>query len=244
MTTVTRFPTADTAISGTWTTPTNVQADDGSVASITRGTTKNSQDDRGQGNYGFDASIPAGAVINSVQINVEHRVQATGNICFLENFASISGTPGATNSDSTEPTTLTVVNYSSYARPGGGSWTRNDLLDGTFTTTIRARNGNNATSNTWEWDYISVTVDYSEAFRSNELPQLERPRQRQQVDPVSASFFLLSAVEEAAPFMVGSFEYLDRNSQQQLDQVLNLPLLIPPPEEPPAPRRMMGQVLT
>jgi hypothetical protein len=161
VTVITRYPTSDTAVSGTWVTPTNVQADDGAVASITRGTTKNSEDDRRQGAYGFDSAIPTGATINSVQIEVEHRVAATDNICFLENFASISGVNGAVNSDSLEPTTLTARTYSSYARPGGGSWTRADLLDAVFTTTIRARNGNNNTSNTWEWDYIRVTVDYT-----------------------------------------------------------------------------------
>jgi hypothetical protein len=159
--TVTRYPSADTAVSGSWTNPTGVQADGGTVASITRGTTKNSQDDRRQGNFGFDGVIPSGSTINSVQIEVEHRVANTGNVCFLENYASISGVDGAVNSDSLEPTTLTARTYSAYARPGGGSWTRADLLDGTFTTTIRARNGNNATSNTWEWDYIRVTVDYT-----------------------------------------------------------------------------------
>src|SRR3990167_4952888 len=163
MTLVTRYPTTDTAVSGTWSNPTNVQADDGSVAAITRGTTKNSQDDRQQGGYGFDAAIPAGATINSVAIEVEHRVQTTGNVCFLENLASLTDFTdgGQVNSDAMEPTTLTARSYATYPRPGGGSWTRDDLLDGTFKTRIRARNGNNDTENTWEWDYIRVVVDYT-----------------------------------------------------------------------------------
>jgi len=161
MTLVTQYPTTDTAVSGTWVDPTNVQADDGAVAAITRGTTKNSQDDREQAGYDFDSVIPAGATINSVAIEVEHRVQGTGNVCFLENLAYVGGVAGAVNSDNLEPTTLTARVYAAYARPGGGSWTRDDLLDANFKTRVRGRNGNNATSNTWEWDYIRVVVDYS-----------------------------------------------------------------------------------
>ena len=159
----TQYPTTDTPVSGTWADPTNVQADDGALAAITRGTVKNSQDDREQAGYDFDTAIPVGATINSVAIEVEHRVQGTGNICFLENFASVGASDGAVNSDALEPTTLTARQYAAYARPGGGGWTRDDLLDANFKTTIRARNGNNATENTWEWDYIRVVVDYTEA---------------------------------------------------------------------------------
>src|SRR3990167_9905175 len=102
MATVTRYPTSDTAVSGSWSSPTNVQGDDGAVAAITRGTTKNTQDDRRQGAYGFDGAIPVDATITSVAIEVVHRVQSTANLCFLENFASISGVAGAVNSDNTE----------------------------------------------------------------------------------------------------------------------------------------------
>jgi hypothetical protein len=159
--TVTEYPGLDTAVSGTWTTPTNVQADDGATASVTIAV-KNTTVDREQGNYGFDTSIPAGATITSVQIEVEHRVTVTGGIAFLENLGRIGTTDGAVNSDSLEPTVLTARTYASYARPGGGSWTRADLLDGTFKTRIRARSGNNATSVTYHWDYIRVTVVYTE----------------------------------------------------------------------------------
>jgi len=161
MATVTRYPSSNSAVSGSWTNPTNAYADDGSVVSCAHGGTNNSSSDRQFGTFGFDAQIPGGSTINSVQIEVEHRVSATSNIAFLENWASISSTAGATNSDSAEPTTLTARTYSSYARPGGGSWTRADLLDGTFTVTLRARNGNSNSAITYEWDYVRVTVDYT-----------------------------------------------------------------------------------
>jgi hypothetical protein len=171
--TVTQYPTSDTAVSGTWTSPTNVQASDSAVASVTIAA-KNTTVDRQQGNFGFDAQIPVGSTINSVQIEVRHRVSSTSGIAFLENLAQISGTAGAVNSESGEPTTLTPATYSAYARPGGGSWTRADLLDGTFTTRIRARSGNNATSVTYEWDYLRVTVDYTPGDRGRRFRQLAR----------------------------------------------------------------------
>lgn len=159
---VTRYPSSDTAVSGTWTNPTNVQADDNAVAATTiaaKGTTH----ERQQGNYGFDSEIPAGSTINSVALEVEHRVSTASGIAFLENLAYISSTAGAVNSNDAEPTTLTAQSFTNYARPGGGSWARADLLNGTFSTGIRARSGNSATSVTYEWDYIRVVVDYTES---------------------------------------------------------------------------------
>jgi hypothetical protein len=178
VTVVTRYPTSSNPLSGTWADQANAFAANGSVVAITRGTTKNSQDDCEYAGFDFDSVIPAGATINSVAVEVRHRVQSTANLCFLENFASVGGTAGAVNSDSAEPVTLTEVQYAAYARPGGGAWTRDDLLDANFKTTLRARNGNNATSNTWEWDYIRVVVDYTEAS----APQTITP------SPVTAAF--------------------------------------------------------
>lgn len=157
---ITRYPTTDIAVSGTWTTPTNVQVDDGATASVTLAA-KNASADREQGNYGFDSVIPVGAEIDSIQIEVEHRVTTTGGVAHLENLAYIGATAGAVNNNSSEPTVLTAETFLNYARPGGGSWTRTDLLNGTFKTRIRARSGNNATSVAYHWDYIRVTVNYT-----------------------------------------------------------------------------------
>jgi len=196
---VTRYPSTDTAVSGTWTNPTNVQADDGAVASVTIGA-KNTTNDREQGGFGFDAAIPAGSTINSVQIEVEHRVTTTGGVANLENLARIGTTDGAINSDTLEPTTLTARTYPNYARPGGGSWTRADLLDGTFKTRTRARSGNNATSVTYEWDYIRVTVDYSAPVTQN----LDHPLKKFAVD-LGATFgvFLDVASGNLTDFIAG-----------------------------------------
>ena len=93
MPTVTQYPTTDAAVSGAWTLPANVQADDGAVASLAL-SSKNNTFDREQGGYGFDGQIPIGATIDSVTIEVEHRVTSTSNIAFLENYGRVSGVNG------------------------------------------------------------------------------------------------------------------------------------------------------
>ena len=160
MAVVTQYPTTDTAVSGVWVNPTNVQADDGAVA-VTTIAAKSTTVNRQQGGYGFDSAIPSGSKIDQVDIEVEHRVSTNGGIAFLANAAGISGTLGAVNEDALEPTVLTARAYTSYARPGGGAWTRADLLDAVFGTIIRARSGNSATSVDYEWDYIRVKVTYT-----------------------------------------------------------------------------------
>lgn len=187
---VSRYPTTDTAVSGTWSNPTAVQAADGTVASTTLSTPSTTADRR-QGGYGFDNVIPLGAVINAVDLVVRHRVSTTGGVATLDSFVAVSGTNGTANSDSSEPTAFTIQTYSAVTRPGGGQWTRADLLDGTFTTLLRARTGpdfvdervteaddtritetsdiriteesvEGTVSVTFEWDYVQVVVDYTD----------------------------------------------------------------------------------
>ncbi len=187
---VSRYPTTDTAVSGTWSNPTAVQVADGTVAHTTLTGVLLSAERR-QGGYGFDSVIPAGAIINSVGLEVRHRVSTTEGSAFLDAMVAVSGTSGAASVDSSEPTVLTTQNYTALSRPGGGSWTRSDLLNSAFTTVLRARTGagtldfrstesddtriteesdfrvteesvTNVTAVTFEWDYVFVFVDYTD----------------------------------------------------------------------------------
>ncbi len=159
MTTATEF--AGGASGAGWTTPANANADDGAYATYTIAAKNTTGVDNVLTSFGFDSSIPAGSTINSVSLEVQHKVSTTGGIAFLESALAIGATTGTYNSDGTEPIVDTIATYSSMARPGGGSWTRADLLDGTFTVKLRARSGNSATSVTYSWDYAKVIVDYT-----------------------------------------------------------------------------------
>ena len=152
---------AGAAAGTSWTTPENANADDAAYASYTIAAKNTTGNENTLSNFGFDASIPEAAIISQVDLVVEHKVSTGSGIAHLESAVAIGATVGTFNTDSTEPTTDTQVTYSNVARPGGGSWARDDLLDGTFTVRLRARSGNNATSVTYSWDYARVVVTYS-----------------------------------------------------------------------------------
>lgn len=157
---VLRYPSLDTAVSGTWTLPGNVQADDGNLASTTIAA-KNTTVIREQGNYGFDGLIPADAVsIDSVVLEVEHHLTANVSISTFGVRARITTTDLARQDDTAEPTTPTARTYDITALR---AWVRADLLDGTFKTRIEAVQGNNASSCTYNWDYVRVRVNYTAA---------------------------------------------------------------------------------
>lgn len=186
---VSRYPSIDTAVSGTWSSPTAVQVADGVVAATTLDTPSLTVERR-QGGYGFDAVLPDGASITSVGVEVRHRVSTPDGAASLENFVAVGGTAGTVNADSSEPTALTTLVYD-VSRPGGGSWTRADLLDGTFVTGLRASTAvdtldqrvteagdiriteasdvriseqsvSTSTSVAFEWDYVQVYVTYTD----------------------------------------------------------------------------------
>lgn len=151
----TRFPTTDVAVSGTWTTPTNVQADDAATASVTPAA-KNTSNEREQGGYGFDGIIPSDATIDTVELLVEWHTVSPG-ICNLGVQYLISAAGGTYQENSAEPTSPTADVYDVTALR---SWTRADLLDANLTTRLRGRNGNN-TAGTYHFDYVQVRVNYT-----------------------------------------------------------------------------------
>jgi hypothetical protein len=157
MATATQLPTGNATAVGVWTNGnTGLNADDGTNATFTT-TTKNDVRSLTVGAFGFDAAIPAGATINTVAIEVQEQLTSGGT---LRTVIRVSGVDGA-NNDNTTDTSLTVRTYSNLTRPGGGSWTRNDLLDGTLTARFEGRQPNNTTSRTYQADYLKVIVDYS-----------------------------------------------------------------------------------
>lgn len=161
---------ASAASGAGWTTPTNANADDAAYATYTIAAKNTTGVENLLENFGFDAVIPVGAAISQVALEVQHKVSTNAGIAHLESAVAVGGTTGTFNTDSTKPTTDTAVAYTSVARPGGGAWTRDDLLDGTFTVRLRARSGNNATSVVYSWDYARVVVTYSMPVEESDAP--------------------------------------------------------------------------
>lgn len=159
MATTTKFATSASGTS--WTNASNVLANDGVYATYTIAARTTTGNNNTLSNFGFDSAIPAGSTINSVTLEVEHKVSTQASIANLNCAVAVGGTAGTTNTDSTEPLTDTIRTYTNVTRPGGGSWTRADLLNGTFTVLLWASSGNSTTSCTYSWDYATVTVDYT-----------------------------------------------------------------------------------
>jgi hypothetical protein len=157
MTLATQLPTGNATAVGTWTNgATGLNLDDGTNASFTT-TTKNDVRSLTVGTFGFDGAIPSGSTINSVAIEVQEQLTSGGT---LRSVIIVGGVDGTLN-DNTTDTALTVRTYSALTRPGGGSWTRADLLDGTLTARFEGRQPNNTTSRTYQADYLKVIVDYT-----------------------------------------------------------------------------------
>ena len=154
-----RFPTADAAISGTWLNETNVQADDGAVASCTIAA-KNTTAVREQGNFGFStAVVPDNATITLVELRVEWRVTLSAGVIGILGVRGRVGTTDLTiHENATEPTTLTVQTFDITAER---AWAPADLRDGTLKTRLEPRNGNDADPEVYEFDYVAFQVTFT-----------------------------------------------------------------------------------
>lgn len=143
-------------IVGTWTTETAIlsNTDSSAVANITIGT-KSEVDILEVQNFGFDGVITAGAVIDTVTVYVNWGVSTTKSVATLNIYARVVSTNLTTHSNTAEPTSLTEDTYDITAER---SWTRADLLDGTFFIRVEAAQGNSATSCTYNYDYVLVEV--------------------------------------------------------------------------------------
>lgn len=146
---------ATSAITGAWTNAGNVLVESDTVATFTT-TTKNDIRVLEVQNFGFDAQLPSDAIIT--QVNLKGRANCTsgGTLrCYLRR----STTDGTTHD--TLDTALTTTTYSAETRPGGGTWVRADLLNGTLTVRVEGRQPNNTTSRAYNWAWVEVEVIYT-----------------------------------------------------------------------------------
>jgi hypothetical protein len=122
---------------------TNALAENDSVASGST-TAKNATATIEFTNFGFDALIPSDATVD--QVNLRIRGSATSGASVQACLLRRSTTDGTELSIGTFNASLQTANSTAYARPGGGSWARADLLDGTLAARARSLQPNNTTS--------------------------------------------------------------------------------------------------
>ena len=153
--TLARFPTTNAAYIGTWTSPESAYDDDGVYATTTL--TSGEESTWEYGGFGFD-SIPAGAAISSVSLEIEFKVSRDDRGDEVRVQAALNGTrTGSAGVNTSQPTTDTILTTSST-----GITTRDQLLDGTFSVLVsnrRPAGANNPT--TLSLDYVKVTVEYA-----------------------------------------------------------------------------------
>src|SRR5215207_3290199 len=155
----------DTLTSTTWTNITNIRANDDTetteaiVAKNTPGTGSTTSGWIKVGNFGFDSLIPAGSTIDNVEIQIRWRVSSTGGIANRDCSWAVSGTRGTnTHTLTTEPVTLETTTLTVTSER---SWTRADLLNGTFEVHARGMNGNSTTDPSYRFAWIKVNVTYT-----------------------------------------------------------------------------------
>lgn len=158
MAVTTRFPTTNAAYSGVGlTNPNNLHADDGVYG--TAAPAKNGGLGTRYGTFGFDGDIPDGSTIDAVKILYQFKVSVTGSVAIQRVKARIGAVDEENHDNTNEPTSDTAVTVDITS---DRTWTRDDLLDGTFEAVAEARRGNTNTAYTASWDYIKVEVTYTE----------------------------------------------------------------------------------
>lgn len=162
MTAVTRVATAVSSLSGSWTSATAAQlnSDNAAYATITGATKNTTIGELALSGFDFDSQIPSGATIDSVELIVDWKVSTTSSVAILGTAYEVSAAAGTYQENSAEPTTDTTNTYDVTALR---TWTRANLLDGTFRMLLRARQGNSTTSVVYSFDYAAVRVNYTAA---------------------------------------------------------------------------------
>jgi hypothetical protein len=158
-----RLGLASANVTGTWDNLGNVLVEDENTTSFTS-TTKNETRTFRVYNFGFDSLVPVGATID--QVNWRNRGARSGGGT-LESWLRRDTTDGVIST--VGGTSLTTVTVTDEPRPGGGAWTRADILDGNFEIRCRATQPNNTTGRTYEFAWVEIEVLYTEASTGEDL---------------------------------------------------------------------------
>lgn len=161
------FPTTgtDNSSSGTvaWSNPGRITADDGSSADALLGGNAISHYIQG---VGFGFTIPAGATIQGIQVDVKCESQGGGggqsidNAVFLLKAGAQAGANQATGSNL--PTgALAYVTYGGPSNLWGTTWTQSDINNANFGVIWQAKNTNGVSSSDPLVDAIRITITYT-----------------------------------------------------------------------------------
>ncbi len=151
--------------SDAWSNTSYITADDNNFATATVSNTNPRTSDYLQAtNFGF--SIPTGATINGIQVQIMRMSSsnAGGNSLndadlYLMKAGSITGSDKATGTD--WPTSMGSASYGSTSDLWGASWTAEDINNPNFGVSLSAFNQSTGDTRTASVDYIQITVTYT-----------------------------------------------------------------------------------
>lgn len=147
--------TAQSVIAGAWISPASILVKNDSVAYFTT-TTKNDTRTIEAKTFDFNSAIPSIATITQVDFSIRENSSTGGKNNATLYVSGVAGTSHDVNN-----TSLTTTDFGNEARPGGGGWTRNDLLNGTFTIRLTGIQPNNTTSRTYSFAWVTATAYYT-----------------------------------------------------------------------------------
>jgi len=151
----------------TWTNPGNITLADGVYATATSSAGNNTHYLQGS-NYGF--SIPAGATINGITVNINGHKNGTGGGSYFSNIVElvkggvIGGNNNASNQQLSNPSD-SVQTFGSVSDLWGQSWTATDINASNFGVVASYQSATNTSS--VSIDYIQVTITYTAASSIN-----------------------------------------------------------------------------
>ena len=149
-------PPGATTTPNEWTNPGNALASDNAYATSTA-----NNDDQGYRNFGFN--IPAGSIIDGIEVQVDAKKSTTGSNWQVE--VRLSGDGGATWTarDSTGNLTTTETTYTldGTSAAWGHVWDPVQLTDGNFRLEVRNNRSSSSGSTTTSLDQVRVKVTYS-----------------------------------------------------------------------------------
>lgn len=171
----------DSSIGGAlsiWSNPNNSQASDNSYATciLTGGThyLKNT-------NFGF--SIPSGATIDGIVVEIERHDNSGGlgttkdNAVRIVKGGTIGSTDKSTGTDWAATDPNTYVSYGGVSDLWGETWTDSDINSSGFGTALSAQQGSGGPGGA-SCDHVRVTVHYTASSATQPVRTMHQARQR------------------------------------------------------------------